>query len=337
MRLLALLLLAVPAAAAEKKVAVVFTGDNLGELVPCGCMGNPSGGLARRKTVLDAMKGEPVLVLDAGNALNRAQGAADAPRTRLTFELMARLGTRAMAVGPRDLAEGVDALRALSAGSSMKLLSANLARDGKRVFDSGAVFPVGGVKVGVFALTAPGRYGDVDATELKAAAKEALATLGPRDVTVLLAAIPYEDALVLARELPQVDFMIQSGNERGTVAPQRVDEKPPVVFSSAQRGQALGRLEVRVGAKKPFVDLAEADRVKDQLKTVDGYLSFVRGNSKDVQELKARRTKLQRELSEMESPRTSTFRFTWQVLNSAYAEDAEWRSEVLKVEPPRAK
>lgn len=333
MKWLALLLLAVPAAAAEKQVTVVFTGDNLGELVPCGCSGNPSGGLPRRKAVLDTLKGEPLLVLDSGNALNRSTGASEPPRAALVFDLMARAGTKAMAVGPRDLTDGVDALLKLSAGSPMKLLSANLKRGGKRVFDSGAVFTVGGVKVGVFALTAPGGYGDAEATEITAAAKEALTALGPRDVTVLLAAIPYEDALVLARALPQVDFMIQSGNERGTVAPQRVDEKPPVVFSSAQRGQALGKLEVRVGAQRPFVDLADADRLQQQLKTVDGYLSFVRGNSKDVQELKARREKLQRELTAMESPRTSTFRFTWQVLNSIYPEDAQWRAEVLKVEP----
>lgn len=333
MRRLALLLLALPAAAAEKNVTLVFTGDNSGEVAPCGCEGNPAGGLPRRKTALAAMKAENVLVLDAGNALSRTGSTVDAPRAALVFDLMARLGTKAMAVGVKDLAGGVDALLALAKGAPMKVLSANLKRGGKRVFDGGAVFDAGGVKVGVIALTAPGRYGDAEATALSAAAKEALAALGPRDVTVLLAALPYEDSLTLARELPQVDFMIQSGNERGTAAPQVVDAKPPWVFSSAQRGQVLGTLAVHVGGKKPVVNLADADAVKEQLKTVDGYLGFVRGNTRDVQELKARRQKLQRALSELESPRATRFRFSWQPLTAAIADDPEWKAEVLKVEP----
>ncbi len=333
MKLLALLLLAVPAAAAEKNVTIVFTGDNTGEVAPCGCSGNPSGGLPRRKTALAAMANENVLLLDSGNALYRNTGAPDSTRAALVFDLMARLGTRAMAVGPRDLATGAEELLKLSSGSPMKVLSANLKLDGKRVFDGGAVFVVGGVKVGVIALTAPGKYGNAEATDLKIAAKEALAALGARDVTVLLAAIPYEDSLTLARELPQVDVMIQSSNERGMTSPQVVDEKPPFIFSSAQRGQALGKLELHVGGKRPFIDLASVDALREKVKTVDGYIAFLRGNTRDVAELKQRKKGYENEIARATNPGVNSFRFSWLTLGTTFADDPEWKSEVLKVEP----
>ena len=49
-----LLLMPLGALAAPKRLVLLFTGDNRGEIAPCGCKAEPQGGLARRKTAIDA-------------------------------------------------------------------------------------------------------------------------------------------------------------------------------------------------------------------------------------------------------------------------------------------
>lgn len=55
---------------------IFLTGNELGELKPCGCSGGQLGGLDRRKAVLDTAPAEKRLILDTGNLLkNRDQQA----------------------------------------------------------------------------------------------------------------------------------------------------------------------------------------------------------------------------------------------------------------------
>ena len=71
-------LLAMLLAASAPDLTIVTTGDNGGEVAPCGCAFNPTGGLPKRKTSLAALeKKGPVLVLDAGNALFQGTGVTD--------------------------------------------------------------------------------------------------------------------------------------------------------------------------------------------------------------------------------------------------------------------
>jgi len=97
---------------------------------------------------LDKLAPANVLVLDSGNALFANAGVAtEAEKARATFILgvMEQLGTKAMAVGQRDLSAGLPFLQGLAKTSKVKLLSANLLRAGKRVFDAGVVIDAGGV------------------------------------------------------------------------------------------------------------------------------------------------------------------------------------------------
>ncbi len=355
--LLAGFFFALPTFAADKTVTLIITGDNGGEVAPCGCKSNPSGGLPKRKTVLDGLRGANVLVLDAGNALYRNAGAAgpeDAPRAKLVFDMMARLGTQAMVVGQRDLSGGVAALQKLAEGSKVKLLSANLTRAGKPVFDAGVVLDVGGVKVGIVGVTAPGPVApeaDVTASAPLAAAQAALAKLGKRDVTVVLAATSYADAMNLSRELKgATDLVIQSGEFRGTVPPQRVEDSAPILLGSGQRGQALSKATVTVGkGHGPLVDLSVVAREKEQLAFVDGQVKSLEerlAKAKDKRaaadfgkllgDLKRRQVELNAAIAQKTPAGARTLDFQWVVLGSDIADDAAWKAEVLKVEPTYA-
>ncbi len=159
-----LLMMPLVAEAAPKRLVLLFTGDNWGEIAPCGCRAEPQGGLARRKTAVEAERaaGLPVVLMDAGNALFREPGRptdALAPKkAELVLEQMEALGTVAMAVGHRDLSLGLPYLQKATRGlKKLKPLSANLVdKAGKAPFAASLVVEAGGLKVGVVGVSPEG-------------------------------------------------------------------------------------------------------------------------------------------------------------------------------------
>lgn len=314
---------------------------------------------------MDGWKSPALLVLDSGNALFANAGVAtDADRKRATFvfTVMEELGTRAMAVGQRDLSSGTAFLEQLAKGKKIKLLSANLQRDGKRIFDASTIIEVNGVKVAFVGLTTPGPVAPnepkVMAQPTVAAAKEALAALGPRDVTVLIAATSYADAMQLSTELgASVDFIIQSGEFRGTQPPQRLDEKSSVLLASAQKGQALAKLDVTLGnGKGAFVDLSVIDRdrqqvtfVAEQIKTLEDRLKLAKdkaatksadssaGGLDQLKEtlagMKKRKADLDAQVSKKIAPGSKTFGFGWTLLGSDVVDEPKMKARVLEIDP----
>ncbi|MCC6336407.1 MAG: hypothetical protein IT380_20775 [Myxococcales bacterium] len=307
--------------------------------------------------MLDGLKGGPLLVLDSGNALFRASGVSDdamKQRARFVMDVMGRLGTRAMAVGIRDLPGGVDFLKQVGTAAGVKLLSANLKQDGKPAFDASATFTAGGVTVAVVGLTAPGPVPDLHGVTVDptlSAAKAALKKLGKRDLTIILAATSYADSLQLAQELKsQVDFVIQSGEFRGSQPPQKVEGGNAYVLASAQKGQALSKLELSFGSGAGgFVDLSAIERDKQQLtfvdaqlKTLDGRIAAAKDSAgtKDLVAtrdlLRERRKALQRTVDQEVSGTAKTMKQSWVVLGADVRDDDALKAEVLKYEPTYA-
>ena len=306
--------------------------------------------------MLDKLAPANVLVLDSGNALFANAGVAAEPeKARAAFILgvMEQLGTRAMAVGQRDLSAGLPFLQGLAKTSKVKLLSANLQRGGKRVFDSGVVIDAGGVKVGLIGLTAvgpvvPGSPDVVGAPTLESA-RAALKALGPRDLTIVLAATTYADCMQLSTELKaEVDFVIQSGEFRGTQPAQRMDDTAALLFASAQKGQALAKVQLVLGgAKGPFVDLSVADReqqqvdfLASQIKTLEERQASAKEKSADLQktlvDLKKRQKDLAASIAKKAGPTARTVKLEWVMLGQDVPDDPKLKAEVLKIEPTYA-
>lgn len=304
--------------------------------------------------MLDKLGTANVLVLDSGNALFANAGVATEPekaRAAFILRVMEKLGTRAMAVGQRDLSAGLPYLEKLAKTSKVKLLSANLQRGGTRVFDAGVVIDVGGVKVGLVGLTAAGPVApdkDVVAAATLESARAALKALGPRDLTIVLAATSYADSMQLSTELKsEVDFVLQSGEFRGTQPAQRVDEKSALLFASAQKGQALAKVQVVLGsAKGPFIDLSVAQRDQQQLdflakqvKVIEERLAQVKDKStggdlkKTLAELKRRQKELTAALAKKVAPTSKTVKLEWVLLGQDVADDPALKAEVLQYEP----
>ncbi len=280
-----LLLLPLGAQAEPRRLVLLFTGDNRGEIAPCGCKQEPQGGLARRKTALEAerARGLPLVLMDAGNALFREPTRQEEPlvqqRAELVLEQMEAQGTVAMAVGERDLSQGLSWLQKATRarGKKMKLLSANLVdKAGKAPFAASLVVEAGGLKVGVVGVspegTPAGEPGLKGRPPKEAALAEARKLRQSRkvDVVVVLAAVPYQEAVKLALLAEDaVDFVVQSNDTKGIGIGELVGSHA-AVFPAGELGKQVTRLELSVDGPGPSVDLGSGSRARKQLQRGGG-------------------------------------------------------------------
>jgi 2',3'-cyclic-nucleotide 2'-phosphodiesterase (5'-nucleotidase family) len=356
------LLLAVQANAAPRRLVLLLTGDNQGEIAPCGCKQEPQGGLARRKTAVDAEKarGLPVVLLDAGNALFRKPVRQDEPlvtqRAELVLEQMEALGTTAMAVGHRDLSQGLAWLRKAAQGpkKKLKLLSANLVdKAGKAPFAASTVVEAGGLKVGVVGVSpegaTPGEPTLKGRPPLEAALAEArkLRQKSKVDVVVVLAAVPYQEAVKLALTAGDaVDFVVESHEAKGIGIGERVGSHA-AVFPAGELGRQLTRLELNVDGPGPFVDLGSGTRARQQLVVVEGNLVKAHERlaatrdeptradlSRTIVELEGRMRQLETEADVKAPAGGRAHQLSYLTLGLAVADDAAVKQKVEQLEPP---
>lgn len=309
--------------------------------------------------MLEGWTREAPLVVDSGNALFRAEtGSADEAarqRASLILSAMGRLGTRVMAVGARDLTAGPEFLAAEAKKAGVSVLSCNLSRSGKAVFEGSALLTVQGLKVAFVGVTGPMSQGSptapaaLVATAVVPAVAAELAKLPVHDVTIVLAATSYADSLQLATELgKKIDFVLQSGESRGGQPPQRVGAGA-YVLSSGQKGQLLGHLALEVGGPGPWVDLELTGREKQQLDFLDGQLRTLEERlekatdvaaRKDLggsmTEMRQRRAEQQRAVDAATRPGARTLKLEWKALDPSVKDDPALKAEVLKVEPTYA-
>ncbi len=269
-------------------------------------------------------------------------------RARFVLSTMAKLGTKVMAAGPRDLSAGAGFLKTEAKKAGIVVLSANLREGDAPVFDGSATLTVNGVKVALIGLTNPGpqpAFATLTATPTLEAVKTELAKLPRRDLTVILAATSYADAQMLATELKgRVDVVIQSGEFRGTQPPQNFD--PVYVLASGQKGQSVAKLELALDGTGPIVDRGQSDLAKQQLDFIDLQLRSLGDRLKLATDTQAM-ADLKRMIDEMKVRRDEqaatanapiakgarSLKQEWIVLDSKVADDAALKAEVLKIDP----
>ncbi|HYO56692.1 5'-nucleotidase [Archangium sp.] len=298
-----------------------------------------------------------MLVLDAGNALFKSPTPGGDPKEKeragLLLEQMDALGTTAMAVGARDLTLGTDCLARATKGRTMKLLSANLVdAAGKPLFPASTVATGGGVKFGLVGLSPEGpvtpQKGVVGSPPVPAALAESrrLREKEKVDVVVVLAAVPYQDAVKLSQEVGNaVDFILHSHEGRGQGVAQRNDFASLV--PTGERGRQVGRLELSVEGKGPFVDLSEEERARQQLKILDTHLQQARQSlaaAKDekvrktweetIASFEARRKALELQVEPGKQGLGRTHRLSYIQLGSNVADDSAVKQLVERIEPP---
>lgn len=355
------LLMPLVARAEPRRLVLLFTGDNRGEIAPCGCKAEPLGGLARRKTIIEAerARGVPVVLMDSGNALFRETAprpeAVVKQRAELVLEQMEAQGTVAMAVGERDLSQGLSYLRKATGGRSrkMRLLSANLVdKAGKAPFAASLVVEAGGLKLGVVGVSPEGTPAGEPTLKGRPPVEAALAEAkrlrqGRKvDAVVVLAAVPYQEAVKMALLANDaVDFVVQSHDARGMGIGELVGSHT-AVFPAGELGKQVARLELSVDGPGPSVDRGSGSRGRQQLQAVEDNLLQTNKRlastrderaraelTRTLVELEGRLRQLETEL-EVKAPKGGrAHQLSYVTLGLAVADDPVLKQRVEQLEP----
>ena len=190
--------------------SIICTGQLSGYIEPCGCTRPQLGGLSRLDRLISSIEPAPIM-LDNGDLTMRVGRQAHIKWLTM-IGAFGMMGYSAVNVGERDLALGVDFIKAEAAAANVPLISANITGpDGKLLFKPFVILNINGLRVAVigllgvdFAENLPVKL--IDPAE---AVERVIGQLkGKCDRTILLAHMPYEQAQPLAKKLPECLFAL---------------------------------------------------------------------------------------------------------------------------------
>ncbi len=250
-----------PAQASVKRLTVLYTGDLHGVTEPCGCTAAVLLGgidrLGRQIALARADAGGRGLLVDAGNMLASASPVPEARRAQdeasahVLAEAYQSISFDAVAVGPLDLAFGLDGLTKAQAKGDIPFVSANL-KAAAAPWRPWRVVETAGLKVGVFGLTDPDLFGTPPAgvaiSPLKAGLEEALSGLAREEVDLVvgLGAVDRRKLRRLLKEVPGVDLFVRAHQT------QRDDTARPAgsawIVEPHEEAQSLGRVRLAISA-----------------------------------------------------------------------------------------
>jgi len=267
------------------RVVILFTGEQQGYLVPCGCTKGMLGGIDRRATAIRKVidEGDPVLILDNGGLM---EGVSEQARTKRTvlLDAMETMGYRAVGVGKADIDAGYDSLIFELEEREIALLCANVTYlDGSSVFEAGRIFKFGSRRIGVTAALDP------ELIEKTHPARDELKFIDPAkalkpvlrdwktktDIRVLLYHGPHKKAIELVREFGEINLVI-SGYDNDLMVKEvaRINGTPIAI--TGLKAKYLGRVDIpgekaTIGRVREIELSKELELAKDMLELLGEY------------------------------------------------------------------
>jgi 5'-nucleotidase/UDP-sugar diphosphatase len=205
------------------------------------------GGVARRATLIkqEQERGEPMLLLDAGDGLVRDQAPATESGGKSSIELMNMMGYDAMALGEGDLAAlGPETIAQRMAEANFPILSANVtvAETGELLAQPYALLDVGGRQMGVIGLTGQAAIPGVEIAPPIDAARSTVKELGGQvDVIILLSHAGLQVNRQIAAEAEGVDLIVSGGSDGFTDAPEVAENGTVIVHADLSSTGHAGR------------------------------------------------------------------------------------------------
>ncbi len=255
---LALLWTPMTGAAAELRTLLILHTNDLHDHLRPGYDG--LGGMPYVAGYVRQVRAErgDVLLLDAGDVMEKGDMAAYRTQSRLMYEAMGRIGYHASTVGNHDLAYGLDHLRDCAAlAGDMAMLCLNYLRpDGARHFDASRVFTVNEIRVGVIGMTIPkgGELMTPDAAG-DALQNEAVRLKEEAHLVVAICHFSTRDCAAMSARAPAVDVFIAGHSHEITRDPVRLEDTGALITQAGYYARYVGRLDL-------VVDL-DARRVAD--------------------------------------------------------------------------
>ena len=273
--------------APSRSLTILFGADNQGVLSSCGCPTNPSGGFAKRQTIIDKFRRvrADVVVIDAGDMFPERPNDL---KVKYLATALGRAKYDAVAMGDQEFAMGVPRLQALAGEHKVPLICANV-RDaaGEPLFPPHVIREAGGHRIGIFAVIADDALGSAARDwrqGLKVeppleAAKREVADLDGCDLVIALSHQPIEATKELAKSVPGIHVVI-SGHDPA-IFRKPVEIGPTQVLATGPVGRVVGALTFSPGpdggpmTSMQLVGLSERT-VRDAPWVLDLYWEYVK-------------------------------------------------------------
>ena len=261
---LALALSAFAAGAETRSLLVLHTNDIHDHVAP-GYNGReglcPLAGLV----AAERAKRDDVLLLDGGDMMEKGDMAAHRTKSRLTYELAARMRYDAVVPGNHDFAHGEAWLKecyALLEGAVPVCCNA-FAKTGGTLFAPSAVKTVNGIRIGVIGAITD--TDDADTRSLKETAAlvaaEAKRLAPETDLLIVLAHLGKTDCLALSEAAPEVNLFVGGHTHELLREPVRAPSGA-VVVQAGSNAAFLGRVELAVDTASGAVSLVRGEAVQ---------------------------------------------------------------------------
>jgi len=232
------------------KLSLILTGNELGEIEPCGCVEGELGGLQRSVTLCKkAFQEDNTLVLSTGDHLG-----TDEPYQKLRADVfmdaMAIAGHDAACVGETELAFGVDFFNEKAGG--LPFLCANVvdAKTTKHIGLPIIIKEQAGLKIGILGVmgkdhldTDEAKRLGIDVLDPVQCIKDILAKNQDCDYVVLLVHAWRNKALKLVRKLPNIDLAIVCHSTgQAPPSPERIGKT--LILEGGSEGRYASRVDL---------------------------------------------------------------------------------------------
>ncbi|MFO0794868.1 MAG: multiheme c-type cytochrome [Candidatus Brocadiaceae bacterium] len=113
--------------ASPKNIGIVFSGEELGNIDPCGCYDGQIGGLPRRYSFIDSLRKQKNIILPVSlGDLPRSFGRQDEIKTEIFCRALGEMDYVLHNLGEKDIELGLQSISYLSQTSKVVFLSSNI-------------------------------------------------------------------------------------------------------------------------------------------------------------------------------------------------------------------
>ncbi len=214
------------------------------------------GGLSKKSFLVKGLSADPQLpavLINSGNMLfKKGVNAAEMPAARIAAETIIEatrtMGGRVMGLGDLDLAAGLPLLRGAHQPPDFSLLALNLVKTGTNapLFTTVSWQKAGELQVAILGLTDHSLIGSGEGFQVlpwQQGLEQAVTEVkGKADFILLLSNYSLAENQEIARKIPAIDCILQSGHVLGNTQPTVV--KNTLISQTEIRGKYVGVLDI---------------------------------------------------------------------------------------------